>query len=78
MDHAMRIFHLNYSVHSSISEHQESTKSANYYTKREKNESILNSHLGKNEIMEARTKVWWNEQEKKCFFNILIFRSERL
>lgn len=76
MDHAIRIFHLNHSVHSSVSEHQESTKSAKYYTKREKNKCILNSHWGKNKVVEARTKVWWNEQEKKCFFNMPFFRSK--
>lgn len=76
MDHGIRIFHLSHSVHSSFSEHQESTKSANYYTKRGKNKSILNSHWGKNGIMETRTKIWWNEQEKKSFFNMPICRSK--
>lgn len=42
--HAIRTFHLNHSVHSSVSEHQESTKSAKFYSEREKNKSILNFH----------------------------------
>lgn len=57
MDHAIRTVHLNRSVHSSVSEQQDSTKSAKCHTKMENDKSISHSHQGKKEIMEARTQV---------------------
>lgn len=57
MDRAIRTVLLNHSVHSSVSEHQECTKFAKSHTLTEE----------KNEIIEARTQVWWSTQGKKCF-----------
>lgn len=47
MDRAIRIFHLNHSVYNSVSEHQESAKSAKYYTEREKKQKHLKLSLRK-------------------------------
>lgn len=44
--------------------------------KGEKQKHLKLSLRKKNGIMEARTGVWWNEQEKKSFYNMPICRSK--
>jgi len=49
-DHAIRTVHVNDSVHSSVSEHKESTKSAKYYTKMKTKMSRI--------LIEEKVKLW--------------------